>query len=100
MFYFLEHSENTYDNAGGDSSPANSEISSRRQSQLAARFRSKRAESVKNDHVFFADEFQDQDLKFTPHLDDPETEFQPEVYFTTIASPRIVRCSCLVRSWQ
>ena len=62
-----------------DSSPANSEISSRRQSQLAARFRSKRAESVKNDHVFFADEFQDQDVKFTPHLDYPETEFQPEV---------------------
>jgi len=74
-----KHSENTYENAGGDSSPANSEISSRRQSQLAARFRSKRAESVKNDHVFFADEFQDQDLKFTPHLDDPETESQPEV---------------------
>lgn len=79
ILLFLEHSENTYDNAGGDSSPANSEISSRRQSQLAARFRSKRAESVKNDHVFFADEFQDQDLKFTPHLDDPETESQPEV---------------------
>ena len=90
LFYFLEHSENTYDNAGGDSSPANSEISSRRQSQLAARFRSKRAESVKNDHVFFADEFQDQDLKFTPHLDDPETESQPEVLNFTFWSYLII----------
>ena len=40
---------------------------SRRQSQLAARFRAKRAESIKNEHVIFADEFNDDDEKFTPN---------------------------------
>ena len=40
---------------------------SRRQSQLAARFRAKRAESIKNEHVIFADEFNDDDEKYTPN---------------------------------
>lgn len=49
---------------------------SRRQSQLAARFRAKRAESIKNEHVIFADEFNDDDEKFTPNtaIHDSEVE--------------------------
>jgi len=64
-------------NCSADESPS-SELSSRRQSQLAARFRSKRAESVKNDHIVFADEFQEQDVKFSPHIDhvEPYTEVE------------------------
>ena len=57
-----------------DITPSTSELSSRRQSQLAARFRSQRAESVKNDHVVFADEFNEQDQKFAPHIDHMEEE--------------------------
>jgi len=49
---------------------------SRRQSQLAARFRAKRAESIKNEHVIFADEFNDDDEKYTPNtaIHDSEVE--------------------------
>ena len=65
-----------------DITPSTSELSSRRQSQLAARFRSQRAESVKNDHVVFADEFNEQDQKFAPHIDHMEEESEvPRFYF-------------------
>ena len=43
------------------------DLSNRRQSQISAKFRARRAESIKNDHVFFADEINDDDEKFTPN---------------------------------
>ena len=46
----------------------------RRRSTLAARFRANRAESIKNDHVMFADEIQADDLKFEPNPDINGTE--------------------------
>lgn len=49
---------------------------SRRQSAATARFRAKRAESIKNEHVMFADEFKDDDEKFDPNLDIADTEVE------------------------
>lgn len=48
----------------------------RRQSQISARFRAKRAESIKNDHVIFADEIKDDDEKFTPNPDIADSEVE------------------------
>lgn len=67
---------NKSENSDGDKIPNANDLNSRRQSQLAARFRSNRAESVKNDHVVFADEFNDQDLKFAPVIDTEEPEVE------------------------
>jgi hypothetical protein len=57
-----------------NSSPTRSNLGSRRQSQIQARFRAKRAESIKNDHVMFADEIKDDDEKFTPNIDVDDEE--------------------------
>jgi len=48
----------------------------RRPSQVAARYRAKRAESIKNDHIIFADEIKEDDEKFTPNpgIHDSEVE--------------------------
>lgn len=48
----------------------------RRPSQVAARYRSKRAESIKNEHIMFADEIKEDDEKFTPNpgINDSEVE--------------------------
>jgi len=52
------------------------DLTNRRQSQISAKFRARRAESIKNDHVFFADEINDDDEKFTPNtgINDSEVE--------------------------
>jgi len=48
----------------------------RRPSQISARYRAKRAESIKNEHVIFADEIKHDDEKFTPNpeINDSEVE--------------------------
>jgi len=48
----------------------------RRPSQVAARYRAKRAESIKNDHIMFADEIKEDDEKYTPNpgIHDSEVE--------------------------
>jgi len=48
----------------------------RRPSQVAARYRAKRAESIKNDHIIFADEIKEDDEKFTPNPDINDTEVE------------------------
>ena len=51
----------------GDSNSADDMVLLRRPSQISARFRAKRAESIKNDHIIFADEIKEDDEKFTPN---------------------------------
>ena len=58
------------DSNGSEEATSDSDQSAlRRQSQISARFRAKRAESIKNEHVMFADEIKDDDEKFTPNPD-------------------------------
>jgi len=60
----------------GDSNSADDMVLLRRPSQISARFRAKRAESIKNDHIIFADEIKEDDEKFTPNpgINDSEVE--------------------------
>jgi len=60
----------TSDSTEGDS------ILIRRPSQIAARYRAKRAESIKNDHIIFADEIKEDDEKFTPNPGVHESEVE------------------------
>ena len=84
-----------------DITPSTSELSSRRQSQLAARFRSQRAESVKNDHVVFADEFNEQDQKFAPHIDHMEEESEvPRFYFAESSVANFGYLKDWTHNWQ
>ena len=61
----------------------------RRPSQVAARYRAKRAESIKNDHIIFADEIKEDDEKFTPNpgIHDSEVRKIPfRSYFLRLVS--------------
>ena len=60
------------------------DLSNRRQSQISAKFRARRAESIKNDHVFFADEINDDDEKFTPNTGINDSEVSMYCALSTI----------------